>query len=94
MTHAQTNGIDEYTFLKDGAYFIRERHLAKMGVLPAVEPAPVADPDVRSQHSKRLTDLPTSPKAISVILMTHFLDCRFNVSFPEAHEGKTGDMKN
>ncbi|WP_313416918.1 LPD3 domain-containing protein [Pseudomonas oryzihabitans] len=50
VTHAQAHAIDEYTFPKDGGYFIRERHLATMGTLPVVEPEPAADPEVQAQR--------------------------------------------
>lgn len=42
LSHADAKAIDEYTFRKDGGYFIREKHLPAMGV-PAT-PAPTADP--------------------------------------------------
>lgn len=50
VTHAQAQAIDEYTFPKDGGYFIRERHLATMGALPVVEAEPAADPEVEAQR--------------------------------------------
>lgn len=50
VTYAEAKAIDEYTFPKDGGYFIRERHLATMGALPVVEAEPAADPEVEAQR--------------------------------------------
>lgn len=50
VTYAEAKAIDEYTFPKDGGYFIRERHLATMGALPVAEPQPAADPEVEAQR--------------------------------------------
>jgi len=39
LSYADAKAIDEYTFKKDGGYFIREKHLESMG-LPPAPPAP------------------------------------------------------
>lgn len=35
LTYAEAKALDEYTFRKDGGYFIRERHLEAMGITAA-----------------------------------------------------------
>lgn len=50
VTYAEAKAIDEYTFPKEGGYFIRERHLATMGALPVAEPQPAADPEIEAQR--------------------------------------------
>ncbi len=42
LSYAEAKAIDEYTFKKDGGYFIREKHLEAMGLPPA--PAAPAEP--------------------------------------------------
>lgn len=42
LSYAEAKAIDEYTFRKDGGYFIREKHLEAMGLPPA--PAAPAEP--------------------------------------------------
>lgn len=42
LSYAEAKAIDEYTFKKNGGYFIREKHLEAMGLPPA--PAAPAEP--------------------------------------------------
>lgn len=57
LTYAQAKAIDEYTFKKNGGYFIREKHLATMGLVPAGggEPAPVPalDPEAEALRQQQ-----------------------------------------
>lgn len=57
LTYAEAKAIDEYTFKKNGGYFIREKHLEGMGVVPAGggEPAPVpaVDPEAEALRQQQ-----------------------------------------
>lgn len=44
LSYAEAKAIDEYTFRKNGGYFIREKHLEAMG-LPPAPPAPAEPVD-------------------------------------------------
>ncbi|SER35465.1 MULTISPECIES: class I SAM-dependent methyltransferase [Pseudomonas] len=52
LSYAEAKAIDEYTFKKDGGYFIREKHLESMGVAPA-ETAPAEPVDPAEAERKR-----------------------------------------
>lgn len=57
LTYAEAKAIDEYTFKKNGGYFIREKHLEGMGIVPAGggEPAPVPalDPEAEALRQQQ-----------------------------------------
>lgn len=57
LTYAEAKAIDEYTFKKNGGYFIREKHLEAMGLAPAGggEPAPVpaVDPEAEALRQQQ-----------------------------------------
>ncbi|APQ14653.1 hypothetical protein BJP27_24070 (plasmid) [Pseudomonas oryzihabitans] len=56
LTYAEAKAIDEYTFKKNGGYFIREKHLESMGLAPAgAEPTPVParDPEAEALREQQ-----------------------------------------
>lgn len=52
LTREEAKAIDEYTFRKDGGWFIREKHLAG-AALPEAKPQPQPEPETPEQIAER-----------------------------------------